>query len=182
MSVPAAATARSLPDEPPGATGPRLCFPPMEPQQTLLPLEPAAAAPTAPAPAIAAPAQREAFLRERLLAKARASHSESLGHRLVAQGQGPWQTVGPGVRLKLLRESPQGRSMMLEMAAGTRFTSPWPAASQECLLLQGDLQLGPTRLSVGDHLHAPVTESGSGEWATRGGAQFFLLCHSPGAA
>lgn len=153
----------------------------MTPQQTLLPLEPAAAAPSDPAPASAAPAQREAFLRERLLAKARASHSESLGHRLVARGQGPWQSVGPGVRLKLLRESPQGRSLMLEMAAGTRFTSPWPAASQECLLLQGDLQLGPTRLSVGDHLHAPVAEGG-GEWATSGGAQFFLLCRPPGAA
>jgi hypothetical protein len=154
----------------------------MEPRQTLLPLEPVAAAPTEPAPApAAAPAQREAFLRERLLAKARASRGESLGHRLVPQGQGPWLAVGPGVKLKLLRESPQGRSMMLEMAAGTRFTSPWPAATQECLLLQGDLQLGPTWLSLGDHLHAPVAEGG-GEWSTRGGARFFLLCRTADAA
>ena len=158
----------------------------MEPRQTLLPLEPPAAhaePPQRPSPPeggpAPAPAQREAFLRERLLAKARAGQAQSLGHRATPRAQGSWKAVSHGVRMKLLNESAHCRSLLLEMAAGTRFTNPLPAAELECLLLQGDLQMGPSRLAgAGDHLHAPAAPGGD-EWTSRGGALFLLTCHLP---
>ncbi len=158
----------------------------MDPRQTLLPLEPPAAhaerAPQPPGPPagpVPVPAQREAFLRERLLAKARAGQAQSLGHRTTPRAQGPWRAVSPGVRWKLLNESVHCRSLLLEMAAGARFTNPLPAAELECLLLLGDLQMGPSRLAgAGDHLHAPASPGGD-EWASRGGALFLLTCHPP---
>ncbi len=154
----------------------------MKPQQTLLPLEPFPDEETSdlatdgqPTPTVspAAPAQREAFLRERLLAKARASRSEQLGHVLITAAQGPWQTPAAGVRLKLLQASPQGQSMLLELAAGARYSPPAEVTHEECLVLRGHVQVGPSLLTAGDYLLVPRSEVIS-EWLSPSGAQLFL--------
>lgn len=151
----------------------------MEPEQTLLPFDTLpgedtciTAAPISPAPA-APSAQREAFLRERLLAKARAGRSQQLGHQLITAAQGLWQEPSPGVRFKLLYATDFGQSILLELAAGTSYIQSVAATHQECLVLRGDIRLGPSYLHAGDYIFVPHNDAGD-PWLSTTGAQLFL--------
>jgi hypothetical protein len=120
-----------------------------------------------------APAQREAFLRERLLAKARATQAHALGHRVLAADTGHWQELASGVRAKPLNLSATQRSMLIQMEAGSSFTSPGDETALECLVLQGEVHLGPSHLRAGDFLC--LQNGGTAQvWVSPMGAQIFL--------
>ena len=138
-------------------------------QQPLFPPEDSHA-PDMVAPAAAAPpAQREALLRERLLAKLQAVQ----GHQVVSQGQGAWDTSCPGLRVLSLNRSPGHRTLRIDMAAHSEFSRPIDETRHECWVLQGELRLGSTVLRAGDFLAAPQ-QAPAARWTSASGAQLLL--------
>ena len=139
-------------------------------QQSLFPFEDTQA-PEKAAPSIAAPAaQREAFLRERLLAKLRAVQH----HDVVSQGSGVWSTVSPGLRILPLKNSADHRTLRIDMAPGSEFNRPDDEVRHECWVLQGELRFGSTLLRAGDFLAAPQHQP-SIHWSSATGAQLLLI-------
>ena len=139
-------------------------------QQSLFPFEDAQAPEKAEPSAVAPPAQREAFLRERLLAKLQAAQN----HEVVSQGSGSWDTTVPGLRVLSLKGSADHRTMRIDMAAQSGFIRPDEEARHECWVLQGELRLGGTVLRAGDFLAAPQQEPAA-RWSSAGGAQLLLI-------
>ncbi|XVJ70716.1 MAG: hypothetical protein HEQ39_14660 [Rhizobacter sp.] len=139
-------------------------------QQTLFPCEDARAPEKAAPSAVAPPAQREAFLRERLLAKLQAAQN----HEVVSQGSGAWDTSMPGLRVLSLKSSADHRTLRIDMATQSGFTRPDEETRHECWVLRGELRLGGTVLRAGDFLAAPQQEPAA-RWSSAGGAQLLLI-------
>lgn len=139
-------------------------------QQSLFPTEDAQA-PEKAAPSVAAPpAQREAFLRERLLAKLQTAQH----HDVVSQGSGVWDTPSPGLRVLSLTNGTDHRTLRIDMAAGSEFVRPDEEARHECWVLHGELRLGSTVLRAGDFLAAPKQEPAA-RWSSASGAQLLMI-------
>lgn len=146
-------------------------------QQTLFPAEnPAedAIALEKAAPTVSAvsglPATREAFLRERLLAKQQAA----LGQHLVTRGSGAWDCSEPGLRTLSLHGGPTHRTLRIDMAAGSEFSRPREETQHECWVLKGEVRVGHTVLREGDFLAAPQVEPAL-RWSSPCGAQLLLV-------
>lgn len=139
-------------------------------QQPLFPFEDAHAPEKTEPSAIAPPAQREAFLRERLLAKLQAAQN----HEVVSQGSGAWDTSSPGLRVLSLKSSADHRTLRIDMAVQSGFTRPDEETRHECWVLQGELRLGGTVLRAGDFLAAPQ-QAPAARWSSAGGAQLLLI-------
>jgi hypothetical protein len=136
-------------------------------QQSLFPTEgPDAPEKTAPSPG----AQREAFLRERLLAKLQAAK----GLQVVAHGRGVWDTALPGLQVLSLNSSANHRTMRIDMAAQSEFIRPHEETRHECWVLQGELRLGSTVLHAGDFVSTPRQEPAAC-WSSANGAQLLLI-------
>jgi hypothetical protein len=139
-------------------------------QQSLFPPEDADA-PEETESRIAPPtAQREAFLRERLLAKLHAAK----GLHVVSQGSGTWDTSSPGLRILSLKATAGHRTMRIDMAARSEFIRPDGEARHECWVLEGELRLGSTVLRAGDFLATPKQEPAAC-WSSASGAQLLLI-------
>jgi hypothetical protein len=139
-------------------------------QQPLFPFEDAHAPEKTEPSGVAPPAQREAFLRERLLAKLQAAQN----HEVVSQGGGAWDTSMPGLRVLPLKSSATHRTLRIDMAAGSEFIRPDEETRHECWVLHGELRLGGSVLRAGDFLAAPKQESAA-RWSSAGGAQLLLI-------
>ncbi len=139
-------------------------------QQPLFPAEDAHAPEKAAPSAAAPPAQREAFLRERLLAKLQAAQH----HEVVTQGSGVWDTSSPGLSVLSLKTTADHRTLRIDMAAGSEFIRPDEEARHECWVLHGELRLGGTVLRAGDFLAAPKQEPAAC-WSSAGGAQLLVI-------
>ena len=63
-------------------------------------------------------------------------------HHTVRAGVGEWEQVAPGVQRKLLWERDVAASCMLRLAPGTTFPSHTHQIDEECLVLEGSLQIG----------------------------------------
>ena len=95
-------------------------------------------------------------------------------HLTVDADEGLWQPFGDGVQIKVLRENDGVMSYLLRLAPGARLPAHRHPMDEECIVLDGTLQVG-TRIEVGPGgyhlahqgaLHAPVS--------TRTGATIFL--------
>jgi hypothetical protein len=134
-------------------------------QQPLFPVEDTHAPEKTPPPA-----QREAFLRERLLAKLQAAQN----HHVVLQGSGVWATPSPGLSVLSLKSSADHRTMRIDVAAHSEFTRPDEETRHECWVLQGELRLGSTVLRAGDFLSTPQQEPAA-RWSSASGAQLLVI-------
>ncbi len=69
-----------------------------------------------------------------------------------------WQPLGPGVDwLPLYSEPGQGwHCFLLRMAPGARLPAHMHARAEECLMLEGDIRIGPDRFVAGDYVVAPA--------------------------
>lgn len=86
-------------------------------------------------------------------------------HLTVAADEGHWQPFGEGVQIKVLREHEGVMSYLLRLAPGARLPAHRHPMDEECIVLEGTLQVG-THIEVGPGgyhlahqgaLHAPVS-------------------------
>ena len=75
----------------------------------------------------------------------------------VHAGEGAWQSVAPGVDVKVLyREAAENiESLLVRLAAGARFPSHDHPSDEECMMLSGDLTFGDLTLRAGDYHRMP---------------------------
>jgi hypothetical protein len=139
-------------------------------QQSLFPFEDAQAPEKTASTVGAPPAQREAFLRERLLAKLQAAQH----HKVVSNGSGIWNTASPGLRILSLKNSADHRTLRIDMAPGSEFARPDDEVRHECWVLKGELRLGSTLLRAGDFLAAPKNGAAA-RWSSAIGAELLLI-------
>ena len=85
-------------------------------------------------------------------------------HLTVHAGDGVWQPFGPGVQLKLLHAAGDIWSYLLRLDAGAQLPTHRHPVDEECVVLQGVVQVGELRVAAGgfhlgrkDVLHAPIT-------------------------
>jgi anti-sigma factor ChrR (cupin superfamily) len=85
-------------------------------------------------------------------------------HLTVHAGDGVWQPFGPGVQLKLLHAAGDIWSYLLKLEAGAQLPTHRHPVDEECVVLQGVVQVGGMRVAAGgfhlgrkDVLHAPIT-------------------------
>ena len=63
-------------------------------------------------------------------------------HHTVRAGDGEWRQLAPGVHRKLLWERGVAASCLLRLDPGTTFPSHAHPIDEECLMLEGSLQIG----------------------------------------
>ena len=119
--------------------------------------------------------QRQRALRRRLLERV-ADTDES--HLTVVADDAGWQPWLPGVRIKVLHEDAGVMSYLLQLAPGARLPAHRHPVDEECVVLQGRLQVG-THTEVGEGayhlarrgaLHAPIISHDGATVFLRGAA------------
>ena len=75
----------------------------------------------------------------------------------VHDAEGEWQSLGPGVEAKVLHidRASNMQSLLLRMAAGSRFPGHQHPSDEECMMLSGDLTFGELTLRAGDYHRMP---------------------------
>ncbi|MCB1739163.1 MAG: cupin domain-containing protein, partial [Gammaproteobacteria bacterium] len=105
----------------------------------------------------------------------------------VRAAEGSWRRIGPGVQIKTLHvhKAERVHSFLLRLAPGSSLPAHAHQQAEECLVLEGEIDIGARRFGVGDfHLalagsHHPVIRSEHGALiylrAERRGALSWLL-------
>ncbi len=131
------------------------------PRDERLPAELAGALASA-LPVSATAAERASALRERVLARVcRDAQRSPREPATVRAAEGEWRELVPGLFEKVLYVDPANgtRSFLLRGAPGTRIPAHTHRGAEECLLLEGEVHIGETRLQPGDyHVAPPGTE------------------------
>ena len=75
------------------------------------------------------------------------------GLHVVRAIEGEWQAVGEGVRAKALYVDPSRDmvTMLIRMEAGSTYPAHRHGGPEQCLVLEGDLRVGPVVLHAGDY-------------------------------
>ena len=91
---------------------------------------------------------------------------------------GTWNAFAPGIESRPVQvESPKDRHVTLyRMAAGTCFPVIEYMAAKECLLLDGDLEIGNVAMRVGDHANI-TSEAPPDEIKSRTGALIYIRAY-----
>jgi mannose-6-phosphate isomerase-like protein (cupin superfamily) len=108
------------------------------------------------------------LMRARLLARVRDAAPQRSAVT-VAKDDGAWEPFSPRVQIKVLRHDPESTSYLLKLEAGAMI---WPhrhAQDEECVVLEGRVQIGELDMGAGTfHLaprgknHEPIrTETGA---------------------
>lgn len=102
-------------------------------------------------------------------------------HLTVRPEQGTWRDIGPGLALKVLHRDGDVMSYLVRMAPGSELPPHRHPIDEECVVLEGEVQVGALRVPRGgfhlgrkDVLHEPVR--------SEGGALVFLRGAVPHAA
>lgn len=119
------------------------------------------------------PPERRQALRAALLERVAQSAAEHAGLITVRAKDGAWHALKPGIRYKPLWAGTEGRSVLIEFAAGTQLPVHRHRWLEEGLVLRGDLHMGDLRLGPGDY-HASPAGSRHGQIGSRGGALAYL--------
>jgi quercetin dioxygenase-like cupin family protein len=105
-----------------------------------------------------APAALEPERRERLRARVRARSRgrEPEGSRTVRSGASGWRPFLPLVDVRMLhRDEARGRQTVLyRLHAGAQIPAHVHADAEECLVLEGEVEIGDLRLGAGDYHYA----------------------------
>lgn len=120
------------------------------------------------------PPDRMRALRQRVLAVADASHRPGGdAHLTIRETEGVWVPLLPGVRMKLLREDAETRSYLLRMAPGASLPAHNHIHEEECMVLEGEVQLGDVHAQAGDY-HLARSGLAHGSLYSPGGCLLFL--------
>lgn len=121
-----------------------------------------------------APLAPPPHLRETILARAtRATSITDFG--TVRAGANGWKELAPGITFKLLTfDAPAGiKSFLLRAAPGSRLPEHEHHEFEECLVLEGDFNLGELSLHAGD-FHCAARGTAHGEARTENGVLVYL--------
>lgn len=111
------------------------------------------------------------------LSESRLDQLAGPGWRTQLADEGAWKDTGmTGIRAKLLRHDPERRSvtMLVTMDAGVSYPRHRHAGSEECFVLQGDLQVGGRTLGPGDYQCAEAGSTHETQ-TTRDGCTILLV-------
>ncbi len=74
------------------------------------------------------------------------------GTLTVRAEQGRWESIAPGIELKILWENPSAgrRALLMRMARGAQYVDHSHHDYEECLVLEGSLSFGDLELRAGD--------------------------------
>ena len=114
---------------------------------------------------------RHAKLRERIVARAKASKAADRAGIRVPMSEAQWQRLVPGVRVRHL--SGDRRAVMLELAPGASLPMHRHHEDEECVVLRGEAQLGDITVRQGDY-HVAYAQSRHGRVSSRSGALIYL--------
>lgn len=95
-------------------------------------------------------------MRKRILSQVAAP--APTGMLTLRANEGIWRNLAPGVEMKVLREEPTSNSMtyLVRMQSGARAPVHEHRQAEECLVLEGEVQLGDHVIRSGDwHVALP---------------------------
>ncbi len=98
-----------------------------------------------------------------------------IGATTIRSGEEGWFGWGPGVEKKVLHVDRAAgfESYLLRMAAGARLPAHEHGATEECLMLEGEITIGDLRLAAGDY-HVVAAGTGHPEIISETGAVAYL--------
>lgn len=117
---------------------------------------------------------------EALVARVRAALMDAVTrktgalHHTVRAGGGEWQQVAPGVQRKLLWERGEAESCLLRLAPGTSFPPHNHPVDEECVVLEGSLQIGSDLVLRQGDFHVGLNGVEHETVSTRDGCLCFL--------
>ena len=92
----------------------------------------------------------------------------------------PWQSLAPGVEMKILFEDAAARSCMVRLQAGAQLPPhDHDEGLEECLVLQGDVWLGERHYGPGDYQLAERGTRHAKVRSDRGCVMFVRSCFGP---
>lgn len=131
-----------------------------------------------PSPAPGASAE-DASLKRRVL---RAIAAEATPrHVTVPADGGDWHSFGPGLHWKRLHEADGVMSYLVRLAAGASLPPHRHPIDEECVVLEGEVQIGTLRLGPGG-FHLGHRDLPHDRLRSDGGALIFLRGAVPGAS
>ncbi|MEO8755781.1 MAG: cupin domain-containing protein [Casimicrobiaceae bacterium] len=127
----------------------------------------AASAPVALAP------ERQAVLRERLLARVRPAQR----FVTVRSDDGVWQALAPDIAMKILDSDDSMQAFLLRLAPGACMPGHPHADDEMCFVLEGEATLGDVTVGPGDY-HLARAGTTHGDVTTRTGCLLLIRCGS----
>lgn len=124
-------------------------------------------------PVLPEPAAVQA-LRARVLARVRAAPAMIT----IRAGDGRWQPFLPKIEIKVLREADGYLNYLMRLDAGARVPAHNHPMDEECLVLEGEINIGDLVVRAGDYHVAPKGVH-HGELESRTGALLFLRSAIP---
>ncbi|MGV6817647.1 MAG: cupin domain-containing protein [Thiotrichales bacterium] len=100
-----------------------------------------------------------ARMKQRLLDSVRKDASEAApGFVTIRAEEGEWTEVAPGGQIKVLHtdQSSGTLTFLARLEPGFSLPAHYHEIAEECLMLEGDLQIGELELKAGDYHYAPV--------------------------
>jgi quercetin dioxygenase-like cupin family protein len=111
-------------------------------------------------------------LRTRLMLRVREDAVGSAS-TTIRSGDDGWKPFLPKVAIKVLRNDRETASYLLRLEPGARLPAHPHPMNEECVVLDGSIQIGELTLGAGD-FHLAHRDSRHGVLSTRGGATLFL--------
>lgn len=123
-------------------------------------------------------AAADARVKRRVL---RAIAAESTPRHLTVQaGEGSWEAFGPGLQRKVLNFEGGIMSYLVRLQAGASLSAHRHPVDEECVVLEGEVQIGSLRLAVGG-FHLGRRDLPHDRLRSEGGALIFLRGAAPEA-
>ncbi|MDJ0893950.1 MAG: cupin domain-containing protein [Alphaproteobacteria bacterium] len=97
------------------------------------------------------------------------------GTLTVRAEQGGWETIAPGVELKILWENPSARrrALLMRMAKGAQYQDHRHSDYEECFVVEGTLSFGDLELRAGD-FHVGFKDGAHPTAVSRDGCLLYL--------
>lgn len=97
----------------------------------------------------AAPVDVQSIQRVKQSLLRRIAAGNTAAHLTVQAGAGDWRPFGRGVQIKVLHEAAGVMSYLLRLQAGARLPAHRHPVDEECVVLEGEVQIGALRIAAG---------------------------------
>lgn len=112
-------------------------------------------------------------VKSRLFARLKERAQPGPGFVTIPPSELDWQSMWPGIALKVLHDHGDGQSFMLRMEPGARLPRHAHATEELCVVLEGQVMLGDIEAGPGTY-HLALAGSDHVELTTRTGCLLFL--------
>jgi anti-sigma factor ChrR (cupin superfamily) len=129
----------------------------------------------------AAPVDVQSIQRVKQALLRRIAASNSAEHLTVQAAAGDWCPFGRGVQIKVLHEAAGVMSYLLRLQAGARLPAHRHPIDEECVVLEGEVQIGELRIAAGG-FHLGRQDRLHDQLRSDAGALIFLRGATPDAA